>query len=154
MTLTTRLTLAGVVKVGRSGGVVLDAKQQPTTRSLTPGTRWRCFGIVTRGGQIYYDLGGGQYLLAGAGQLKLTDAATQAKQPVTFSGVVTIDYVPGYGVQLWRGDGTMARDDQGRLRKLAHGSRWHAFGLAVRGGHLYYALGGDQYVDAAFGTLG
>ncbi|MGL5885977.1 MAG: immunoglobulin-like domain-containing protein, partial [Bombilactobacillus sp.] len=58
-------------------------------------------------------------------------------------GIVTINYVPGYGVNLWKTAGTTGGYYS---RKLPHGSKWQVFGSQ----NGFYNLGKNQWLQAQY----
>lgn len=62
------------------------------------------------------------------------------------SAVGQVNYVPGYGIMVWKNPGS------GMLgRYLPHGSRWRVFKKAtLANGTTWYNLGGDQWVDGQY----
>ncbi|MFC6315811.1 SLAP domain-containing protein [Lapidilactobacillus achengensis] len=75
--------------------------------------------------------------------------AEEVPTEVKVSGVVQINYVPGYGIQVWDSykDGKIVRDANGKAKKLAHGTAWKVFKKITIKGTTYYNLGGNQWVS-------
>lgn len=76
-------------------------------------------------------------------------AAEEVPTEEKVSGVVQINYVPGYGIQVWDSykDGKIVRDANGKAKKLAHGTAWKVFKKITIKGTTYYNLGGNQWVS-------
>ncbi|BDR58988.1 hypothetical protein [Xylocopilactobacillus apicola] len=72
------------------------------------------------------------------------------------SGVVYINYVPGYGVNLWKNNNTTDGAEQladGTNRKLAHGSAWKYDQVATYAdGKTWYRLGTNQWVQGEYAS--
>lgn len=80
--------------------------------------------------------------------IKVSEAETVPTEEKV-SGVVQINYVPGYGIQVWDSykDGKIVRDANGKAKKLAHGTAWKVFKKITIKGTTYYNLGGNQWVS-------
>ncbi|WP_155286322.1 SLAP domain-containing protein [Lacticaseibacillus zhaodongensis] len=148
----------GVATIAKGGAVVYDGNFQATSRVLSAGTNWKSFAVVIgKDGREYYDLGGNQYVLVSAVSLAVktkTPAAATSKAQTKLHAIAHINYVPGYGIQVWHGDfKTMARNADGSLKKLGDQTNWKVFGVVTDKGHVFYNLGGDQFIDAAYVTL-
>ncbi|WP_245953348.1 SLAP domain-containing protein [Lactobacillus rodentium] len=63
------------------------------------------------------------------------------------SGVGHINYVPGYGINLWIGYGS---DAHWSGRRLPHGTRWKFYKKVTVNGKTWYNLGGNQWIDGAY----
>lgn len=122
-------------------------------RYLSHGSRWQVYGYVTVNGNKWYNLGGnqwvdGRYLVDGnatvAGESKKATTATPSNF-VSERTVKEVNYVPGYGIMLWKNPGS------GMLgRYLAHGSRWQVYGYVTVNGNKWYNLGGNQWADGRY----
>ncbi|KRM72236.1 C39 family peptidase [Lacticaseibacillus brantae] len=87
---------------------------------------------------------------AADGQTPVTTTAAQttaANDFVAQAFVGQVNYVPGYGINLWQFD---ANNQRSSSRKLAHGTSWKVFGYQVINGTKYYNLGGNQWLDARY----
>lgn len=60
------------------------------------------------------------------------------------NGVITINYVPGYGIELWEGYGL---DKKSTGRKLADGSAWRYSSVKLVGEASWYQVGKNQWVS-------
>ncbi|WP_155286900.1 SLAP domain-containing protein [Lacticaseibacillus zhaodongensis] len=70
---------------------------------------------------------------------------------VTYTGNGRINYVRGYGIQVWTLDGKVVYNKNGTAKKLQHGTNWRIFGSVLNlNGSRMYNLGGDQFIDANF----
>lgn len=113
-------------------------------RKLTAGSRWATYKAVQADdGNIYFNLGGNQYIAGNYLDLN-NEYSTQAMK-----GVVKINYVPGYGIMIWKNAG-----GTGALNKyLKHGTYWRVLSRAVVNGHTWYNLGGNQWLDSKYAIL-
>lgn len=68
-------------------------------------------------------------------------------QPVFKKGVVTINYVPGYGVNLYQG-----ACGQFTGRRLKTGTSWKFHDAIMLNNQLWYNLGGNQWVAGVYTT--
>ena len=91
-----------------------------------------------------------------------TNALNQALEqldytaPAPITGVATVHYVKGYGIQIWNGykEGKgIVKDAKGHAKKLMDGSKWKVFAVANYAGHTYYSLGGNQWIDGKYVTI-
>lgn len=65
------------------------------------------------------------------------------------TAVATVQYVPGYGINLWSfNETTYGWDYAGQ--KLAHGSRWIANKVAYKDGAAWYLLGNNEWMEGAY----
>ncbi|WP_155286459.1 SLAP domain-containing protein [Lacticaseibacillus zhaodongensis] len=124
-----------------------------TVKTVKQGSSWKVFAVRHVNGGIFYDLGGGQYV--GASHVHYTASTVKKVAPVTtvFIAHATINYVPGFGIQVWHADSSMVTKADGTPKKLMHGSHWKVFNRLVKDGHVYYGLGGDQYIDSSYVIL-
>ena len=58
-------------------------------------------------------------------------------------GIAAVNYVPGYGINLWRTPSTTGGYYE---RKLAHGSKWKVFGQQNN----FYNIGNNQWLEAKY----
>ncbi len=84
-------------------------------------------------------------------------AATGASSSTTSSstihkitGKVTIHYVPGYGVAVWR---TPAGKEVVPGKKLMNGTSWRVFEWTNIKGKIWYNLGGNQWVAQPYAHM-
>lgn len=88
-----------------------------------------------------------------------TNALNQALEqlvytaPTPASGKVTVHYAKGYGIQMWssyKADKQIVKNANGTAKKLMAGSAWKVFATVNYGGHTWYNLGGNQWVDDTY----
>ncbi|WDF82894.1 hypothetical protein PQ472_01230 [Lacticaseibacillus pabuli] len=88
-----------------------------------------------------------------------TNALNQALEqldytsPAPITGVATVHYAKGYGIQIWNGykEGRgIVKTSKGKAKKLMSGSKWKVFAVANYAGHTYYSLGGNQWIDGKY----
>lgn len=110
-----------------------------TGKYLAHDSAWKIFKkAVNSKGQIFYNVGGNQWI---DGQYVVFDH-NQVYQ--NLSGIVTIKYVKGYGVNLWKDSNTNSGYYLGR--KLNDGSKWKVFGKQ----NGFYKLGNNQWVQSIY----
>lgn len=88
----------------------------------------------------YNGLGGDQWIPSRYTNKPIKAAASD-------SNVVTIKYVPGYGINLWK----TPASKEWTGRRLAHNSSWRVYKTAVGDdGYIWYNLGGDQWIPSRY----
>ena len=102
------------------------------------GTRWKVVHKVVINGQEMYDLGANQYI-----PKKYTDHYD--------NGVITIHYVPNYGVNALHANGTQIL---GSNSKFKTGSRWKITGTRMINGEICYEVGPDQFIPKKYTQWG
>jgi|GEM_PF-1598441 len=117
---------------------------QKKVKVLNSQTSWKVFRqAIDAEGTLWYNLGGHQWIKAS--DVTVTSTTTPLR------GVVTINYVPGYGIAMYN------RFDANRhilTRKLAHASRWQVFQkTTTANGSVWYNLGGNQWIPAQYAVL-
>lgn len=130
---------------------VLNANH--TIKAINTGSSWKVFAQLNLGDVTLYDLGGGQYVDAGYVNYTAPDDANNTASAIKMSGTATISYVPGYGVQVWHANGSLIMNANGTAKKLIHGSKWKIYNVLTINGHVYYGLGGDQWIDSSYVTV-
>lgn len=87
---------------------------------------------------------------------------TAPKPSANQTGVITVNYVKGYGIQVYHANGTNYNVKGGKnsstvkysgaagAKKLQHGSAWKVYGTKTIKGMKMYSLGGDQYFQAKY----
>ena len=71
-------------------------------------------------------------------------------------GIATINYVPGYGIAVYRfpGYGELVMDKKTmNFKRLPHGTSWKVFKRITVNGIVYYNLGGEQWIDGRYAIL-
>lgn len=115
-------------------------------RRLNHGSRWQVLGKAQAAdGTWYVSLGANQWVNA----RYVKDQATMPIPVIPLTPFVgTVNYVPGFSINLYEGD--LAKK-QFNGRKLKHGSQWRVVGYALDAtGTKYYNLGGQQWVPAQY----
>jgi len=155
----TPLPIKGLVTVKTRTFLLAGDGQTPilntnrTIKTINAGSSWKVFAQLHLGDVTLYDLGGGQYVDAGYVTYTAPDDANNTASAIKMSGTATINYVPGYGVQMWRANGNMILNADGTAKKLMHGSKWRVCNKLTQNGHIYYGLGGDQWIDSSYATV-
>nr|WP_269109004.1 KxYKxGKxW signal peptide domain-containing protein [Lacticaseibacillus saniviri] len=129
--------------VVRGAGVPVYTKPgiggQTTGEVLKVGSAWKISStLVTSDGQVWYHVGANQWI-------KATDITLGNVQPI--HGVATINYVKGYGINVWNNpQGTRFNG-----KRLTTGSAWRVFAKTTgANGHVFYNVGGNQWIDSAY----
>lgn len=109
-----------------------------TGQRLLHATAWKISQkAVNSKGEVYYCVGKNQWI----------DGQYVSFSPVSsmqaLKGMVTINYVPGYGVNLWKSASTTGGYYD---RKLAHGSKWKVMGQE----NGFYNVGKNQWIQAKY----
>lgn len=102
------------------------------------GTKWKTFGSKIINGQEMYLVGHNEYI-----PKCYTDHYD--------SGVVTIHYVPNYGVNAWHADGTQAL---GTNKIFKTGTRWKIEAVKEIRGQICYLVGKDLYIPKQYTQWG
>ncbi|MGL5885249.1 MAG: SLAP domain-containing protein, partial [Bombilactobacillus sp.] len=110
-----------------------------TGQRLAHGSAWKIFKKATNAqGKVFYNVGKNQWI---DGQYVSLSPVVSLKP---LKGIVTIDYVPGYGVNLWKAPNTSGGYYAGR--KLKHGTQWKTFGLE----NGFYKVGNNQWIQGKY----
>ncbi|BDR59695.1 immunoglobulin-like domain-containing protein [Xylocopilactobacillus apicola] len=113
-----------------------------TGQRLQHGTAWKVFQKATNSkGQTFYNVGKNQWI---DGQYVSFAPVTGGME--TLDGIVTIKYVPGYGVNLWKDSNTTGGYYEGR--KLQDGTEWKTFGQK----NGFYKVGENQWVQGDYAS--
>ncbi|BDR58991.1 hypothetical protein [Xylocopilactobacillus apicola] len=134
------------VNLWKTPGVTGGAETLPdgSYRKLKHGTAWKYFQTATYpDGSKWYKLGNNQWVSALYVSLVGNTDDSWNVQPVT--GVGVINYVPGYGVNVWT-----TPDQKLYTKKLPDGTAWQFFKIATNNGKTMYNLGGNQWVDSQY----
>jgi hypothetical protein len=95
-------------------------------------------------------LAGISFAFAGLAATSAVAAPTTQVQAATPS-VVTINYVPGYSINVWNN----YTNPEYTGKRLAHGTSWKVFNTATdANGQVWYNLGGDQWIMAKYTVNG
>ena len=106
---------------------------------LQHATAWKVFKrAVNAKGQTFYNVGKNQWI---DGQyVSFSPVGTMEK----LDGIVTINYVPNYGVNLWKNPSTTGGFYEGR--KLADGTKWKTFGKQ----NGFFKVGNNQWIQGEY----
>ena len=131
-----------------------------TGKTLSSGTSWKVFSKQQVNGVWWYNVGGNQWVngnslyVTGFSSIPVVNSTsnnsslnnTSSNSNAT-SGVGHINYVPGYGINLWIGYGS---DAQWSGRRLPHGTSWRFYKKVTVNGKTWYNLGGNQWIDGTY----
>lgn len=144
-----QVAVHGVATIQKNAVMVLDKNLKPTKQTLNPGTSWKIFDVTKmQDGKVYYNVGGDHYIPVEGAHLKVSSKNIKNQQSVTFDAVGTINYHPGYGIQVFEADGKTSVKQGKTLKKLPAGMRYHIFGMKTIGNKLYYNVGNNTFVEA------
>ncbi|WP_057894884.1 SLAP domain-containing protein [Lacticaseibacillus brantae] len=146
---TTVSAASGVVQVKYVPGYGIALWNSPEsghaayTQKLLDGSKWRYSDVKQVNGQTWYQLGTNQW----ADGKYLTTALTSQPAETAKTGVITINYVPGYGVALRTSpNGNFVKP----TRTLKHGTSWKYFAVSQAAGKTWYKVGTNQWVDGTY----
>lgn len=153
----------GKVQINYKPGYNIAVWNQPgghtTGEMLRHGTEWSYEAYAVVNGQKWYEVGGGQWIMAKytavPGTVKNPDDPAAKPKPENNAdrvkmtkqrGVAYINYKPGYGIAVW------SKPGKGLIRGkyLPHASAWRSYGYAYVNGHKWINVGGNQWIDAAY----
>lgn len=123
---------------------------QFNTTSYFSQTRYQVTRQATVGNQRYYLLskdGTNGFAWIAAEGINITN--NDNTMDPNFRGVVKVNYVPGYGIAIWDQPYGNAIPN----RYLTHGTAWQVFAKQTVNGHLWYNLGGNQWLDSTYAQL-
>lgn len=145
-------SLSAAVTVGNKKVDVYGTGFKKTGRKLNVKSTWKAFAMaIGPDGQAYYHLGGNQFVRADAVSMRPNVTNQDA---ISLNAKATIKYVRGYSIQVWKSDFKSAvKNPNGSNKKLKHNTTWKVFGIVKHNGHVYYSLGGKQYIDAKYAVL-
>lgn len=106
--------------------------------AATDGTRWKVVRSEVINGEEMYLVGNNTYV-----PKKYTDHYD--------NGVITIHYVPNYGVNALRADGTQI---QGSNATFKTGTRWKISGVRTINGEICYLVGNNTYISKKYTQRG
>lgn len=122
---------------------------------LAQGTRWKVSYKTYVNGEWWYNLGGNQFVpskyvyVTGFSSIPARNNANSSHTSIsgttTYHAVGQIHYVPGYGIMVWGQPGKNMLK-----RYLPHGSKWKIYKRATVNGHVWYNLGGNQWIDSTY----
>ena len=150
-----------IAKVASSNSTAVYNKANGTAtgKTLSSGTEWKVFSKQQVNGVWWYNVGGNQWIngkdLYVTGFSAITVATnnsnnnssnTNSNSNAT-SGIGRINYVPGYGINLWIGYGSNAKWSG---RRLPHGTTWKFYNKVTANGKTWYNLGGNQWIDGSY----
>lgn len=136
---------------------LIDQYGKATDQLVEDSSHWKFFAKKTINGNVYYSIGNqNQWIAAKYMEIaedKVADVSAtpikSAKAPASSetkaSGVIVVNYVPGYGVRLF--------DDQGtaQAQLLQDGSHVKVSAKKTIDGQVYYKLGNDkQWIQAKY----
>ncbi|MHA3065943.1 SLAP domain-containing protein [Lacticaseibacillus saniviri] len=126
-----------------------DAGRKPIAgRKLADGSAWKYGQTKVVDGVTWYQLGTNQWA---QGTYLAVRGTTTAPAVTQKSGVMTINYVYGYGVAVRKApNGAVVSP----AKYLQHGSHWKYFGTATVNYKTWYNVGGNQWVDGSYVALG
>lgn len=150
----------GVAKISYVPGYGIAVWTSPkdgkviTNKILKHGSSWKLFGKTSVNGQIWYNVGGNQWI-----QAKYTTlTSTNNKKPVNndvfaernrtiivINRIAKINYKPGYGIAVW----TSPTSGKTTGQYLPTGSRWKVSAM-VNNGILWYQVGTNQWIKAMY----
>lgn len=118
----------------RSSGVSISGSNY----TFKDGTKWKTFGSKVINGEEMYLVGNNEYV-----PKRYTDHYD--------NGIVTIHYVPNYGVNALRSDGTQVA---GSNRIFKTGTRWKIGGVKEINGEICYLVGNNEYIPKRYTQWG
>lgn len=102
------------------------------------GTRWKTFGSKIINGEEMYLLGNDEYV-----PKRYTNHYD--------NGIITIHYVPNYGVNALRADGTQV---SGSNKIFKTGTRWKIVNVRMINGEICYCVGNNEYIPKKYTQWG
>ncbi|QNQ81223.1 SLAP domain-containing protein [Lactobacillus sp. PV034] len=151
-------SVSEVVTVGDNGAPIYSDTNTAakTARTLTKGSRWQAFSRIEANNQVWYNLGGKQYVLAsdlvGKTSSTSTPATTTTKKDTKKSDTETSTKVINTTVKITSQKGAVVYTKPDSAAKtsriLADNSQWKAFKTADNNA-LWINLGGNQWILAS-----
>lgn len=121
-----------------------DANKKPIAgRKLMDGTSWKFSQTKVVNGVTWYKVGTNQWV---SGTYFKTSAPVK-----NVSGVLHINYVPGYSVLLRQAPNGKATSP---AKYLKHGTNWKYTGTSVVSGKTWYRVGTNQWLDGKYAAMG
>ncbi len=101
---------------------------------------------VFQNGEEWYKLGDGNWVKS-----QYVKAGKNPSDAVDARGVVTVNYIPGYGIAVYKEAGKPELVKvNGKAKRLPHGTAWKSFKKQKVNGITYYNVGGNQWVDGRY----
>lgn len=117
------------------------ADRKATGLTLKHGTSWKVLQAVKVGTTTFYKLGNNQWI----------DARYATTAPVGIAvnhpAKVYVNYKPGYSIAVWT---TYANGRRATSQTLKHGTAWKVNSAVTYNGQLWYNLGKNQWIQAAY----
>lgn len=119
-------------------------------RKLAHNSRWIANKVAYQDGNAWYLLGDNQWMegayLKVAGNAPIENFSWGVNgSPAEVGGVVTIKYVPGYGVPTWNSTKSDRKPNEGKY--LKHDTRWKVIRVATDDkGYVWYDLGNNDWI--------
>ncbi len=139
---------SGIVSVANGNGATVYVKPGvgATNRTLPVYSNWKTSGYSVVNGVKWFNVGTNQWISSEQTNYSKTNTSPIYYGAKNASGVVKINYVPGYGVAVWSqpGHGVIPG------KTLKHGTSWKYFQTANVQGTLWYNLGGNQWVSSQY----
>lgn len=140
-----------------NGAIVSDIAKSSSlgkVETIPAGSSWKVLGKYSVNGLEYYQIGAKKFVKASDVYTAKTIAEKETATATNkYRAVGTVEYAPGYGIQVWTKAHKFAYNEDGSLKKLQHGTSWKVFGDTTINGKMFYHLGGNQWIDAAYITL-
>ncbi|WDF82866.1 SLAP domain-containing protein [Lacticaseibacillus pabuli] len=149
------VTIKAVAKTTKVTPVV-DDNFKATSHKLAKNSSWKVSGVtIAPNGDVFYKVGANQFIRADAANLTMNAGQSlSGNGSIKVKKIATIKYVPGYGIQVWKNDfKTVVKNADGSKKKLNDKTSWKVSGIVKHDGHVFYNLGGNQYIDASYATL-
>lgn len=117
----------GVNAYDRNGTEVPNSNQ-----TFITGSSWKVDGVVNLNGQIMYYVGNDEFI---------------PKSDTQFGGMVTVHYVPGYGINAYASDGS---EIDGSNAVFLDGTEWKATKPEQINGELMYEVSTNEFIPAKY----
>lgn len=138
----------GVITVtynGKGKVCLLNGNGQYQNQFLSKNTKWRTFAKAVINGQTMYRLGTDKQWIPEK-YTNMQSVTTTSSNSVR-ADVVTIKYVPGYGINVY----SAAQNGSYVGKRLQHNTSWKMFREANgNDGYVWYNLGGNQWISSRY----
>lgn len=143
----TPMHAVATVKYNGKGKVrLLDGNGHYQNRYLNRNTKWKTFAKANINGQTMYRLGSDKQWIP-AQYTNLQEVSTNSSSAKK-ADVVTIKYVPGYGIAVWT---SPSSNSVIKGKTLKHNTSWKFFKEANgNDGYVWYNLGGNQWISSRY----